>query len=39
VHWVTPPGGRPPKRVKLLGDFLADALSPRRLKRAGSGGS
>ena len=30
VHWVTPPGGRRPKRVELLGDFMAERLSPRR---------
>jgi DNA-binding transcriptional LysR family regulator len=29
VHWVTPPGGRRPKRVALLGDFLAEKLSSR----------
>jgi DNA-binding transcriptional LysR family regulator len=29
VHWVTPPGGRRPKRVGLLGDFLAEKLSSR----------
>jgi DNA-binding transcriptional LysR family regulator len=33
VHWVTPPGGRRPKRVEVLGDFLAEKLSPRRPKR------
>jgi DNA-binding transcriptional LysR family regulator len=33
VHWVTPPGGRRPKRVEVLGDFLAEKLSPRRSKR------
>ena len=33
VHWVTPPGGRRPKRVEALGDFLAEKLSPRRSKR------
>ena len=33
VHWVTPPGGPRPKRVEVLGDFLADRLSPRRSKR------
>jgi len=33
VHWVTPPGGRRPKRVEVLGDFLAEKLAPRRSKR------
>ena len=33
VHWVTPPGGRRPKRVEVLGDFLAEKLSPRRSQR------
>jgi DNA-binding transcriptional LysR family regulator len=33
VHWVTPPGGRRPKRVEVLGDFLAEQLSARRGKR------
>jgi DNA-binding transcriptional LysR family regulator len=35
VHWVTPPGGRRPKRVEVLGEFLAEKLSPRRSKRLG----
>jgi DNA-binding transcriptional LysR family regulator len=31
VHWVTPPGGQRPKRVEVLGDFLAASLaSPDR---------
>lgn len=31
VHWVTPPGGPRPKRVDVLGDFVAQSLrSPRR---------
>ncbi len=33
VHWVTPPGGRRPKRVEALADFLAEKLSPRRSKQ------
>ena len=32
VHWVTPPGGRRPKRVEVLGEFLAEKLSPARSK-------
>jgi DNA-binding transcriptional LysR family regulator len=32
VHWVTPPGGRRPKRVEVLGDFLVEKLSTRRSK-------
>jgi DNA-binding transcriptional LysR family regulator len=35
VNWVTPPGGRRPRRVAALGDFLAEKLSPRRSGRAG----
>ncbi len=34
VHWVTPPGGHRPKRVEVLGEFLAESLtSPRRRSR------
>jgi DNA-binding transcriptional LysR family regulator len=33
VHWVTPPGGRRPKRVEVLGDFLTEKLSGRRSRR------
>jgi hypothetical protein len=33
VQWVTPPGGRRPKRVEVLGDFLAEKLSLKRSKR------
>lgn len=29
VHWVTPPGGKRPKRVEVLGTFLARKLSGR----------
>jgi DNA-binding transcriptional LysR family regulator len=28
VHWVTPPGGQRPKRVEVLGEFLAASLAP-----------
>ncbi len=34
VHWVTPPGGRRPKRVDALSDFVAENLSSRRARRA-----
>src|SRR5580704_14780712 len=37
VHWVTPPGGRRPKRVEVLGDFLSEKLSGRKVKRAPRG--
>jgi DNA-binding transcriptional LysR family regulator len=30
VHWLTPPGGRRPKRVEVLGDFLQRKLSKKR---------
>jgi DNA-binding transcriptional LysR family regulator len=31
VHWVTPPGGQRPKRVDILGEYLATSLaSPAR---------
>jgi DNA-binding transcriptional LysR family regulator len=30
VYWVTPPGGLPPKRVKVLADLLFERLGPRR---------
>lgn len=33
VYWVTPPGGLRPKRVDILGDFVAQSL---RLYRQGS---
>ncbi|MGD0190210.1 MAG: LysR family transcriptional regulator [Rhizomicrobium sp.] len=29
VHWVTPPGGPKPKRLEVLGDFMAAHLSNR----------
>ena len=29
VHWLTPPGGRRPKRVEVLGDFFQLKLSTR----------
>ena len=28
LHWVTPPGGPKPARVEVLGEFLAERLSP-----------
>lgn len=28
VHWVTPPGGQRPKRVDMLGEYLAASLAP-----------
>ena len=31
VHWLTPPGGRRPKRVEVLGDFFQRRLSSKRL--------
>jgi DNA-binding transcriptional LysR family regulator len=34
VYWVTPPGGPRPKRLKVLGDFLAEKLSPRTARGA-----
>ena len=30
LHWVTPPGGPRPKRVEVLGEFVAAALAPPR---------
>jgi DNA-binding transcriptional LysR family regulator len=38
VHWVTPPGGRRPKRVEVLADFIAEKLSPRGSRRSLTGG-
>ncbi|HLZ74768.1 LysR family transcriptional regulator [Phenylobacterium sp.] len=35
VHWVSPPGGRRPKRVEALSDFVAEKLAPRRAPAAG----
>jgi DNA-binding transcriptional LysR family regulator len=29
VHWLTPPGGRRPKRVEVLGDFFQHKLSSK----------
>jgi DNA-binding transcriptional LysR family regulator len=34
IHWVTPSGGRRPKRVDALSDFIAEKLSARRARRA-----
>ena len=34
VHWVSPPGGRRPRRVDALSDFVAEKLSARRARRA-----
>jgi DNA-binding transcriptional LysR family regulator len=34
VHWVSPPGGRRPKRVDALSDFVAEKLTARRGRRA-----
>ncbi|HLZ83178.1 MAG TPA: LysR substrate-binding domain-containing protein [Caulobacteraceae bacterium] len=34
VHWVSPPGGRRPKRVEALSDFVAEKLSSRRGRQA-----
>jgi DNA-binding transcriptional LysR family regulator len=28
VHWVTPPGGQRPRRVEVLGEYLAASLAP-----------
>jgi DNA-binding transcriptional LysR family regulator len=33
VHWVTPPGGQRPRRVEVLGEFVAASLASHR--RAG----
>jgi DNA-binding transcriptional LysR family regulator len=31
VHWVTPPGGPKPKRLEVLGEFMAARLArPQR---------
>jgi DNA-binding transcriptional LysR family regulator len=30
VYWVTPPGGRRPKRVDVLGEFVARSLTSHR---------
>ena len=40
VHWVTPPGGQRPKRVDVLGEFVAQSLTrhlPRQLTADRSG--
>ena len=34
VHWVSPPGGRRPRRVDALSDFVAEKLSARRARQA-----
>jgi DNA-binding transcriptional LysR family regulator len=36
VHWLTPPGGRRPKRVEVLGDFFHRKLLARRHGTASS---
>jgi DNA-binding transcriptional LysR family regulator len=36
VHWVSPPGGRRPRRVDALSDFVAEKLSLRRPRGADS---
>jgi DNA-binding transcriptional LysR family regulator len=33
VYWVTPPGGHRPKRVEVLGEFLAGSLAPPRPRK------
>jgi DNA-binding transcriptional LysR family regulator len=33
VHWITPPGGQPPRRVEVLRDFLAASLASPDLRR------
>jgi DNA-binding transcriptional LysR family regulator len=33
VNWITPPGGQPPRRVEVLGDFLAASLASPDLRR------
>jgi DNA-binding transcriptional LysR family regulator len=30
VYWVTPPGGQRPKRVDVLGEFVAQSLTSHR---------
>jgi hypothetical protein len=30
VYWVTPPGGQRPKRVDVLGEFVAQSLISSR---------
>jgi DNA-binding transcriptional LysR family regulator len=30
VHWVTPPGGQRPRRVEVLGEFVAASLTSHR---------
>jgi DNA-binding transcriptional LysR family regulator len=33
IHWLTPPGGRRPKRVEVLGDFFQHKLSSKRVSK------
>jgi DNA-binding transcriptional LysR family regulator len=35
VHWVTPPGGRRPKRVDVLAEFVAQSLTSARRRGQG----
>jgi DNA-binding transcriptional LysR family regulator len=37
LHWVTPPGGQRPKRVDVLGEFLAMSLAAPQARRRQQG--